>query len=134
LESGRGWPDSKYFLPAAPAAAHATAVRAHALSSSRSHVSWLSALLHLLLLVQTILFFRHGAAAGLLPLLNALVGWHRFAALDLLALLLLNLLLFTDLFRFGECGGRESTQEKAGNTSLAKVFPIHDVDPMVYGS
>lgn len=121
------------FLPATPAAAHATAVRAHALPSSRCHVPWLNALLHLLLLVQTILFFRHGATAGLLPLLNALVGWHMFTALDLLALLLLNLLLFTELFGFGECGRCESTQKKAGHTSLAKTFPVHGVNLMVYG-
>jgi hypothetical protein len=109
-------------LSTASTAAHATAARTHALATRVGHICWrhhasfARVFLHLLLLAQAFLFFRHGAAAGLL-------AW-----------LLLNLPLFTDLFGFGECGRRESNQAKAGHTSLTKVFPIHDVDPMEYGS
>jgi hypothetical protein len=98
-----------------------TAARTQALATRvgptcwRHHASFARGFLHLLLLAQVFLLFRHGAAAGLL------------------ALPLLNLLLFTELFGFGECGRRESTQKKAGHTSLAKAFPVHGVNLMVYG-
>jgi hypothetical protein len=98
---------------AAATTTHAAAVWTHSLSSLLHHIPLLSALqqLQLMLLVQSLLFLGHSAATVLLSLLCSLIRRYMFAALNLLALLLLNLLLFAKLFGFSECGRRKCNQK-----------------------
>jgi hypothetical protein len=103
------------FLSTATPTAASTA-GPHSLASLPRHTPLLSSILHLLLmlLMQSFLFFSHGATTDLFSLLHPLVRRHVLAALvlNLLPLLLLNLLLFAELlFRFSECGRRGCNQK-----------------------